>query len=270
MSLYLCCRAKCKVISHGTTCLVSLLSPQCDCQASRLTPSLAASRLSCQISCQMRHHLSPLCAATLLSDPAVVCRSKVQLHALRTRCLCIAIVSAMVGLHLGQPCMSGVTMTLHPLRLCCFLFIIQLHAVTATLTVTLLHCELACGPMLSQRWSTHGVAEFVSCVFEIRRSVLLYHDKVQLARGMSPLQEVWRQEHQHQCRSLQPICSSLSRACTSTSPTSPLPTPPLPTWSCGAGWSPATLPLPLPPLLPAVTLKVCQPCCSCCVCLSCC
>ena len=82
MYSYLCCRANCKFISHGTTCLASLLSPLCGCQASHLTPSLAASRLSYQISCQIRHHLLPLYTATLPSDPAVACRSKVQPHAL--------------------------------------------------------------------------------------------------------------------------------------------------------------------------------------------
>ena len=156
----------------------------------------------------------------------------------------------------------------------CFLFSIQFHAVTATLTLTLLHRKFAYGPILSRRWSKHGMAAFVSYVFPMRFAlccpVLTDHNNVQLSTGMSPLQEMWPHAHQHQWKSSQLICSSLSQACMSASPTSPLPIPPLPTWSCGAGWSPATLPLPLPLLRRAVTVKVHQLCCSCCVCLSCC
>ena len=187
-------------------------------------------------------------------------------------CLCVAVVSVIMGLCLGQICLSGVTMTLRPPRLCRFPFIFWIQTVTATLHIASSRsCLWAC---VASAWSKHGVAAFVSYVFPVCFAlccpVLTHYDTVQLNKGMPALQEMWPQAHQHPCRSSQPICSSLSQACMSASPTSPLPTPPLPTWSCGAGWSPATLPLPLPLLLAAATLKVRQLCCSCCVCLSCC
>lgn len=162
----------------------------------------------------------------------------------------------MVGLHLGQTCTSGVTMTLRPPRLCCFLFIIRFHAVTATLTS--LYRGFHMGPFSISAGLKMELQHLFPKRFALRHSVLTYHDTVQLSTGMSPLQAMWRRAHQHHWRSSQPICSSLSQACMSASPTSPLPTSPLPTWSCGAGWSPATLRLPLPLLLPAVTVKVRQ------------
>ena len=235
-------------------------------------------RFQTQLSDQLSDHLSnpPPLVASLCNDFAFRSGSCLQIKG-ATACIdaCVLpVMGVVVGLQLGQTYDSGVIMSLRLSRLCCFLFIIQLHAVNATLTLVLLHCKFAYGCCFNQQWSEHGVAAFVSHVFPMCFAlccpVLTCYDTVQLSEGMSPLQEMWPQGYQHQWKSSQLICSSLSQVCASASPTRPLPSPPLPTWSCGAGWSPASPSLPLPVLLPAVTLKVSQLCCSYCMYLSCC